>query len=626
MDASTVTQVLLILPLITAGIIACLLRKLHHVAALFSVISGAVFSILGLMLIYQGTRFSWTHTWLSLGEGFTLNVGVLFNDLAALMLLVLIIVGFLVQVFSLGYMEGDPGKARFFAGLSFFIFSMSGIILADNLAMMFIFWELVGFSSYLLINHYFDKPSAVSASKKAFVVNRVGDFGFLLGILYIYWQFGTFDLVELEAKAGAQPGLLSTTAGLLLLCGVVGKSAQMPLHVWLPDAMEGPTPISALIHAATMVAAGIYFTARVYFLMTPLTLEVIMWVGTITAVFAALVAFGQKDIKKILAFSTLSQLGYMVAALGLGARAGSQANDGQTVVAAGVAAAMFHLTTHAFFKALLFLNSGSIIHACHHEQDIYKMGGLSGRMKVTFATFTLALLAIGGFPFLAGFFSKDVILYLAHEENAIVYALLLGTAALTGLYMGRLYVVTFFGKPRSQKAVQAKESGPAMTIPLLLLAVFSVIGGYRWFFGDFFNEVIPAIPPVEGSFKALIMVAGSFFSLGGILLAWLVWNPSRESDALEAKLPGFFNALAARLYIDDAYDWYVRKVQDPFCQLLSIFLDQLLVNGLMVRGVAGIVGLIGIISRSLHVGSIHGYVYWFAAGVLALGAIAFGIF
>jgi NADH-quinone oxidoreductase subunit L len=544
------------------------------------------------------------------------------------MLLVLIIVGLLVQVFSLGYMKEDPSKARFFAGLSIFMFSMLGIVLADNLVMIFIFWELVGFSSYVLINHYFDKPTAVAASKKAFIVNRVGDFGFLLGIVFVYWQFGTFNLVELEAKAALSPGLLSTGMGLLLFCGVLGKSAQMPLHVWLPDAMEGPTPISALIHAATMVAAGIYFTARVYFLMTDEVLYVVMWIGTITALFAAIVAFGQNDIKKVLAFSTLSQLGYMVAALGLGRYAESTGHGVEAGLAVGAAVAMFHLTTHAFFKALLFLNSGSIIHACHHEQDIYKMGGLSGKMKLTFATFTIGVLAIGGFPFLAGFFSKDTILHLAHSASAhggssVPYYILLGTAALTGLYMGRLYVVTFFGKARSDHATHAKESGPAMVIPLLVLAVLSVIGGYTGIYGHSFDGVFHSIHMAEGSFKTLMIVTGTLFSVGGIILAWLIWNPNKETDTLESGAPVLFKALGKRLYFDAVYDWYVEKVQDRVSLILS-FLDQLFISGLMVRGTAGIVGLFGIISRSMHTGNLGGYAYWFAIGVLVLGAIAFG--
>ena len=624
MDTTLLSKLLFLLPLLTAGVIALFLRKKHDVAAWLSVGSGLVFSGIGLYLIYSGQRFSWSQSWLSIGEDFQLSYGVLFNDLSALMLLVLIIVGLLVQVFSLGYMRNDPGKARFFAGLSVFMFSMLGIVLADNLVMIFIFWELVGFSSYLLINHYFDKPTAVAASKKAFVVNRVGDFGFLLGIVFVYWQFGTFELVELEAKAGLNPGLLSTGMGLLLFCGVLGKSAQMPLHVWLPDAMEGPTPISALIHAATMVAAGIYFTARVYFLMTPEALNVVMWVGTITAVFAALVAFGQKDIKKVLAFSTLSQLGYMVAALGLGAHASSHGHAKEAAMATGAAVAMYHLTTHAFFKALLFLDSGSIIDACHHEQDIYKMGGLAGRMKLTFITFTVGVLAIGGFPGLAGFFSKDTILHLAHENNAVIYYILFATAALTGLYMGRLYVVTFFGKARSESAENAEESGPSMILPLLILAVLSGIGGYVWFFGHSFDEVMHAIPHAEGSFKTLMIITGIVFSLGGIAIAWLIWNPKRETDSLEAGLPVVFKALAARLYIDALYDWYVEKVQDRVAMILS-FLDQLFISGLMVRGTAGIAGFLGIVARSLHTGNLGGYIFWFAAGVLVLGAIAFGV-
>lgn len=635
MSAELLYQLLFLLPLFTAGIIAFLLRTKHDLAAILSVGSAAIFSVIGLYLIYARPEGEWSVNWLSLGgpEGntFQLSFGVLFNDLSALMLFVLIIVGFLVQVFSLGYMKNDPGKARFFAGLSVFMFSMLGIVLADNLVMIFIFWELVGFSSYVLINHYFDKPSAVAASKKAFVVNRVGDFGFLLGIIFVYWQFGTFDLVELEEAAGRHADLVRTSMGLLLFCGVLGKSAQVPLHVWLPDAMEGPTPISALIHAATMVAAGIYFTARVYFLMSPEALNVVMWVGTVTAVFAAIVAFGQKDIKKVLAFSTLSQLGYMVAALGLGGVVHLEGHGAPGGLAIGAAVAMYHLTTHAFFKALLFLDSGSIIDACHHEQDIFKMGGLYRRMPVTFATFGIGVLAIGGFPFLSGFLSKDTILHLAHEASGhgvtpLVYYLLLGTAALTGLYMGRLFVVTFFGKARSGNAEHARESGPAMVVPLVILAVLSVIGGYTWFLGGSFASVLDSIPhPDDSGFKTLMLITGTLFSIGGIVVAWLIWNPGKNADTLEEAMPGLFKALAARLYIDTAYDWYVAKVQDRVALMLG-FLDQLFVSGLMVRGSAGVVALLGIISRSLHVGTISGYVYWFAIGFLVMGAIALGIF
>jgi NADH-quinone oxidoreductase subunit L len=291
------------------------------------------------------------------------------------MLSIVGVVGLCVHVFSLGYMHDDAAKARYFGGLSIFMFSMIGIVLADNLFMMFIFWELVGFSSYFLINHWNEKASASDAAKKAFIVNRVGDFGFLLGIITCYWMNGTVNLSELAAGH-----VYSRLIPLLLFCGAVGKSAQLPLQVWLPDAMEGPTPVSALIHAATMVAAGIYMLCRINVLMVPDALAVIAWVGTLTALYAALCAITQRDIKKVLAYSTLSQLGYMVAAFGLGS----------------VGAAMFHLTTHAFFKALLFLGSGSVIFGCHHEQDIFRMGGLRTRMPVTFWTFTIAVAAIIG--------------------------------------------------------------------------------------------------------------------------------------------------------------------------------------------------------------------------------------
>jgi len=496
--------------------------------------------------------------------------------------------------------------------------------------MIFIFWELVGFSSYVLINHYFEKPSAVYASKKAFIVNRVGDFGFILGIACTYWTFGTFDLTELAAKAGHEPALLKTSIGLLLFCGVLGKSAQMPLHVWLPDAMEGPTPISALIHAATMVAAGIYFMARVYFLMTGDALNVVMWVGTITAVFAAITAFGQKDIKKVLAYSTLSQLGYMVAALGLGGAVVATAHEGHgevvgTVAAAGVAAAMFHLTTHAFFKALLFLNSGSIIDACHHEQDIFKMGGLAKSMPITFVTFLIGFLAISGMPGLAGFFSKDSILVLAHEANSTVYWILSGTALLTALYMGRLLVVTFFGKARSENAEHAKESGFFMILPLVVLAILAVIGGWAFFYNGHFDFIYGGVPHAEEGLHHMLLITGVAFPIIGFVLAWLIWNPKKDSDTLENAIPVVFKALANRMYIDALYDGYVSKVQDRVALVIS-FLDQILISGLLVRGSAGIAAVFGFIGRSLHVGSIHGYVYWFAAGTLVLWAVAAGLF
>jgi NADH-quinone oxidoreductase subunit L len=481
--------------------------------------------------------------------------------------------------------------------------------------MMFIFWELVGFSSWLLINHFHEKQSAADAAKKAFIVNRVGDFGFLLGIVACYWLNGTVNLTALGDKH-----VFSTMIPLLLFCGAVGKSAQLPLHVWLPDAMEGPTPVSALIHAATMVAAGIYMLCRINPLMTPDALTVIMWTGTATALYAALCAITQRDIKKVLAYSTLSQLGYMVAAFGLGSLRGEGA--GETAIAAGVGAAMFHLTTHAFFKALMFLGSGSVIHGCHHEQDIFKMGGLRAKMPLTFLTFTIGVLAIIGMPFLAGFFSKDAILHLALEKNHAVFAVLGFTVILTAFYMFRLWILVFLGAPRSEESAHAHEGGLNMTLPLVLLAVLSVLAGYTSLYGHLFDGVWSLIPHEEGLRVPLI---GDALMLVGLAAAWVLYKPAAD-DALALKSPGLFGALTAlKGSFDTAYDYYVAKVQQRFAMLLN-FLEQVVLSGLIVRGSAGLAGLLGLGARASHVGSLHVYVYWFLAGVALLWAYAAGVF
>src|ERR1035437_6930340 len=394
----------LLLPLVSAAFIALFLRRQGALASYISVGTCAALAVAAFALVFGGHRdFPASWEWLQLG-GLTIKLGFKFDDLAALMLAIVAVVGLCVHVFSLGYMHDDGAPGRYFGGLSIFMFSMLGIVFADNLFMMFIFWELVGFSSWLLINYYMEKQSAADASKKAFIVNRVGDFGFLLGIIWCYAAFDTVNLTDLATKV--QGGAAVATAiPLLLFCGAVGKSAQLPLQVWLPDAMEGPTPVSALIHAATMVAAGIYMLCRIEPLLAaaPAALNLVMWVGVATAVYAAFCAITQSDIKKVLAYSTLSQLGYMVAAFGLGSL--SLNHGPETATAAGVGAAMFHLTTHAFFKALLFLGSGAVIYACHHEQDIFKMGGLRKKTPITFIVFTIGVLAIIGMPGFAGFFS-----------------------------------------------------------------------------------------------------------------------------------------------------------------------------------------------------------------------------
>ena len=616
----------LILPLVSAAIIALFLRRSGGAAAAVSTLTAAAIAVISVMLALHNERFTASTEWMRLG-GLVISLGFKFDDLAALMLVIVGIVGLCVHVFSLGYMHDDSAKARYFGGLSIFMFSMLGIVFADNLFMMFIFWELVGFSSYVLINHWHEKQSAADASKKAFIANRVGDFGFLLGIVMCYWLNGTVSLTELAAKGEAHTLAFSTLIPLFLFCGAVGKSAQLPLHVWLPDAMEGPTPVSALIHAATMVAAGIYMLCRINVLMVPAALDVIMWTGTATALYAALCAITQSDIKKVLAYSTLSQLGFMVAAFGLGSLSSTHLHGTEAhtvVIAAGVGAAMFHLTTHAFFKALMFLGSGSVIHGCHHEQDIFKMGGLRTRMPLTFWTFTIGVAAIIGFPYLAGFFSKDAILYLAFEKNSSVFALLALTAVLTSLYMVRLWKLTFLGAPRSDHASHAHEGGLTLTLPLVLLAVLSLVAGYTAFYPNVFSDVFDHIPEAHGSDHTIIFITSLGVMAVGASIGYFFYK-STPTDTLADKVPGLFAALSAfKNAFDGAYDYYVAKIQQRFALFVNFF-EQIFLAGLIVRGLAGFVGLCGLGARALHVGNLNAYVYWFLFGLAALWLFATGV-
>ncbi|HEY8996155.1 MAG TPA: proton-conducting transporter membrane subunit [Lacunisphaera sp.] len=634
---------ILLLPLASATVIALFLRKHGALASWLSTATAGAIAAISIILLVHGERFEDSVEWLRFGS-FAISLGIKYDDLAALMLFIVGFVGFLIHVFSLGYMHDDSARARFFGGLSIFMFSMIGIVLADNLFMIFIFWELVGFSSWLLIGHYEFKQSAADAAKKAFIVNRVGDFGFLLGIIMCFWLNGTVSFSELD-KLGATHGLVySTLVPLLLFCGAVGKSAQMPLQVWLPDAMEGPTPVSALIHAATMVAAGVYMLCRINVLMVPDALTVIMWTGTITALYAALCAIVQSDIKKVLAYSTLSQLGYMVAAFGLGSlgvehvsavvAGGGVTNPFQAalhsmLLGAGVGAAMFHLTTHAFFKALMFLGSGSVIMGCHHEQDIFKMGGLAKKMPVTFITFTIGVLAIIGMPGLAGFFSKDAVLYLAMEKNTAVFGVLALTAVLTAFYMVRLWKITFFGEARSKDAGHAHESGFVMTLPLIILAVLSIFGATGWFglglYPKLAGSMAELIPEAHGSAHTTILVVSLAVMTIGAGSALLFYKSS-DHDTLEEKSRAAFGLLTwVKESFDRAYDYYVAKVQQRFAMLIN-FLEQIFLAGLIIRGLAGVAGYIGLGVRALYTGSLHVYVYWFLLGAVVLWAFAAGVF
>ena len=437
---------ILFLPLFSAAVITLFTLKHRNVSALISI--GAIvigfISTVAFIAANGWVTGEPSVNWLSIG-GLNIDFGLKLDHLSEMMMFVVTGVGGAIHIYSYGYMDEDRSKARFFAFMSLFTFSMLGIVLANNFIEMFIFWELVGVSSYLLIGFWFEKPSAVDAAKKAFFTNRLGDFGFLLGILVVWAALGSLNFTQLQSTLVANPialGTIATVAGLLVFCGAMGKSAQFPLHVWLPDAMEGPTPVSALIHAATMVAAGVYMLCRLIFIMTPDALHVIAYIGGFTALLAALIAVQQNDIKRILAYSTLSQLGYMVMAVGL----------------SGPTPAMFHLTTHAFFKALLFLGAGSVIHALHEEQDIWKMGGLKKKMPVTFWTFIIGTLALSGMPPFSGFYSKDSILAQALEqgrENPAIgyplFAVAVFVAALTTFYMFRLFFVAFSAKPGRRK-------------------------------------------------------------------------------------------------------------------------------------------------------------------------------
>ncbi|PWB63310.1 MAG: NADH-quinone oxidoreductase subunit L [Deltaproteobacteria bacterium] len=422
-------------------------------------------------------KYHVTFPFLDLGGRFVVNVGILIDNITAVMLLVVTTVSTLVHLYSIGYMHGDPRYNRFFAYLSIFSFSMLGLVLADSFFFIYIFWELVGLSSYLLIGFWFEKKSAADAGKKAFIVNRVGDFGFLIGILIIFATCGVlgYDEVFQAIGEGKLCGTLLTLAGIGIFCGAIGKSAQFPLHVWLPDAMEGPTPVSALIHAATMVAAGVYLVGRVYPIFTPDAFLFIAYIGLITLFIAATIALTQNDIKKVLAYSTCSQLGFMIMGLGVG----------------GFTAGLAHLTTHAAFKACLFLGSGSVIHAVH-SQDIQEMGGLRKKMPITFVTFLIATLAIAGVPGFSGFYSKDMILGAALEFgmksgnplHMIFFVGALFTAGLTAFYMFRLVILTFFGEPKDHhKFDHAHESPPNMWVPLVVLAVLSFSFWYSGWFG-----------------------------------------------------------------------------------------------------------------------------------------------
>lgn len=601
-----------------------------------------------------------------------INLGVQLDNVSAIMQLTVFIVSFVVHLFSIKYMEGDQRYSRYFAYLGLFTFSMMGIVLTHNFLMMYIFWELVGVSSYLLIGFWFEKKSASDAAKKAFIVNRIGDVGFFLGILILYVNYHTFTFSEIfsQISQGNLPfnsGAWLTAAGILIFCGAIGKSAQFPLHVWLPDAMEGPTPVSALIHAATMVAAGVYLVARIFVMLTADAMLVIASIGAITAFISATIAITQTDIKRVLAYSTVSQLGYMIMSLGVGA----------------YFFAFLHLITHAFFKAGLFLGSGSVIHAMHHEQDIRYMGGLRKKLPITYYTFLIYTLAISGIPLTSGFLSKDGIL-----GGTLAFANLTGywifpiigffVAMLTAFYMFRLVILTFHGEPRDHhKYEHAHESPITMLIPLISLAILSVFIFFSpnpfnieagWFYK--WVKTPTTIVPTEFSFPFMInesanqtshlvhseiytealhhahstaMIISLLMAGLGILLAFVIyqWNII-SADKLALKLQPLYNFSLNKWYFDELYEktavaftlglsnflaWFDQKVIDGIVNGVATitrvtsdvsgFVDNKGVDGL-VNLTAKATGLFGMVFRKFQTGKVQTYLVMVLTGIIIL--------
>jgi NADH-quinone oxidoreductase subunit L len=566
-----------------------------------------------------GYRAFHNFTWFSFGE-YAVRIGWVLDPLTAAMLVMITFVGLWIFVFSKGYMAGDKNFCRFFAYLSFFSAAMLGVVIANSLLLLFVCWELVGLASYLLIGFWIHKPSAAAAAKKAFITTRIGDLGFFLGIVWLYGSSGTLLFYDggkgcFEAAGLLAIGSSATFIALLIFSGAVGKSGQFPLHVWLPDAMEGPTPVSALIHAATMVAAGVFLVARVYPLfslgaidgVTP-SLTVVVWIGVITALMASLIALAQADIKRILAYSTVSQLGLMMVSLGVG----------------GVAAGIMHLLAHGFFKALLFLGSGSVIHGCHHEQDIRKMGGLRKVMPVTFVTYAIGIMALSGLPlFFSGAWTKEEILYAtAHwPKSPVPHYLMLAGVVLTALYMTRQMIYVFYGNRRA-RSERAHESPPVMTRPLIVLAI-CVIGlsailtpAWPWLHSYLSGE--PAHYDLAQLIQPMLFVSLALVAVG-IGLGVLIYRRAGVTDPLQQAQPALFRFLENKMWLDELYGRTVVALSKT-AALLSDWLDRYIWDGL-VRGLGGIGQLFGILSTGFDERGINAGVDESVLGTRGLGRV-----
>jgi len=600
----------------TAGALAC--------AAV-----GASFAI-ALYLFWQlpptGILRDPVYTWLESGS-FKVNVSFQVDALAAVMLLIVTGVGFLIHIYSLGYMAHDDGFSRFFIYLNLFIFFMLLLVMADNLLLLFVGWEGVGLCSFLLISFWYQDHNNTIAGNKAFIVNRIGDFGFTLGIFLLVTGLGrqgvwTLDFLELQKYTQLLSPTMISAITLLLFVGATGKSAQIPLFVWLPDAMAGPTPVSALIHAATMVTAGVYMTARLHFLfvLAPSTLSLIAWIGAATAFFAATIALTQNDIKKVLAYSTISQLGYMFLAAGM----------------AAFGAAIFHVFTHAFFKACLFLGSGSVIHALGGEQDMRKMGGLRSRMPITYWTYVIATLAIAGAPFTAGFFSKDLILWEAFSRGAVIlWVIGVITAGLTAFYMFRQLFMVFHGECRADDHAKAHlhESPPVMTFPLVILAIGSIFSGWlgapeylwgsRW---EHWLQRFGAAATHEGSVQTEIRITVLTLAVVavGIYWAYAKYGRAAAMGAPSAAEQGFFYRLSLnKFYVDEIYDYLFVRPFTACARFFAEFIDPRVIDG-AVNGVAAVARGLSWVWCGLQTGNVQHYATGLLVGTLALLAYFLG--
>ncbi|CAG9606660.1 NADH-quinone oxidoreductase subunit L [Pseudoneobacillus rhizosphaerae] len=555
-----------------------------------------VYSLLVLFERFSSPTYKQEGVWLTIGD-VQLTAGFEVNQLNALMLVIVSLVSFLVHTYSKGYMHGEERFPVFYAYLGLFTFAMLGLVLSPNLLQTYFFWELVGVGSFLLIGFYFYKDEAKAAAKKAFIMTRIGDVGLLIGMILLFWQVGSFEYDAIFAAVAAgevAQGMITLTA-ILIFIGAVGKSGQFPLHTWLPDAMEGPTPVSALIHAATMVAAGVYLVAALFPLFTAsdVALTTIAVIGAITAIFAASIGLVQTDIKRVLAYSTVSQLGYMMLALG----------------SAGYVAGVFHLMTHAFFKALLFLAAGSVIHAVH-TQNIEEMGGLWKKLRVTGPLFLIGTLAISGVPLFSGFFSKDEILIAAWEGgHPILFLLAVIAAFFTAFYMFRLFFMVFTGKSRSEMK-NVHESPSLMTLPMIVLAVLAVVSGYvntPWFgtfLGDWLVEGNEALGHGHVEGPAWIMIVATVVSLAGIYLSWLIYGKkSLSRNWLGAQT--LYKVLYNKYYIDEFYSMTIVKVTKGFSHFLR-YIDTYLVEGI-VLGVTAFVQTLGRLGAKLQTGQVQTY-------------------